>query len=320
MRKIGILTSGGDSPGMNAAIRAAVRSAIYYGMEPYGIYHGYEGLLDGDIKEMKLWSVSDILQKGGTILRTSRSKRFMEPDGQKRACDMLQNFGIDALIVIGGDGSLKGALSLSKLGITTMGIPGTIDNDLAYTDYTIGFDTAVNTVLGAISNIRDTSSSHERTTVIEVMGRHCGDIALYAGLTGGAEYILIPEREIDINELCRKVIQGRKRGKLHSIIIKAEGVDIPSQELADIITERTGLDAKIVVLAYLQRGGSPTARDRMLASRMGYKAVELIKNGSGSKAIGINGSQIVHYGVEEALAMERPYEQDIVELADILSI
>ena len=320
MRRIGILTSGGDSPGMNAAIRAAVRSAIYYEMEIYGIYNGYEGLLNGDIEEMKLWSVSDILQRGGTILRTARSERFTTQEGRKRACDMLENFGLEALIVIGGDGSMRGAFDLSKLGVTVMGIPGTIDNDLGYTDFTIGFDTAVNTVLSAISNVRDTSSSHERTTIVEVMGRHCGDIALCAGLTGGAEYIMVPEEEININDLCRKILQGRKRGKRHSIIIKAEGVETPSQELADIIKERTGLDTKIVVLAYIQRGGYPTARDRMLASMMGHKAVELLKNGSVNRAVGIVGGQIIHYEIEQALQIKRPYEGEMMKLADILSI
>jgi len=233
MRKIGILTSGGDSPGMNAAVRAAVRSAIFYNLEIFGIENGYEGLLNGDIKQMSVSSVSDILHRGGTILRTARSERFMTPEGRDAACGMLKSFGIDVLIVIGGDGSFKGALELSNRGVSVIGIPASIDNDLAYTDFTIGFDTAVNTVLSAISNIRDTSSSHERTTIIEVMGRHCGDIALYAGLAGGAEYIMIPEEEAKVDDLCRKVMQGRERGKLHSIILKAEGVEIPAAELAD---------------------------------------------------------------------------------------
>lgn len=320
MKRIGIITSGGDAPGMNAAIRAAVRSAIFYEMEVYGIERGYEGLMDGDIKQMNVSSVSDILQRGGTILRTARSERFMGSEGQKRACDMLENFEIDSLVVIGGDGSLKGGLDLHKRGVTVMGVPCTIDNDLGYTDFTIGFDTAVNTVLNALSNIRDTSSSHERTTVIEVMGRRCGDIALYAGLTGGAEHIFIPEEEININALCRKVIQGRKRGKLHSIIVKAEGVGMGSQELADVIKERTGLETKIVVLGYIQRGGSPTARDRMLASRMAFKAIELIKDESSSKAIGVTGDKITHYDLEEALQMEREQDMSIMQLADILSI
>jgi len=321
MGKIGILTSGGDAPGMNAAIRAAVRSAIFYEKEIYGIERGYEGLLDGDIKEMKVSSVSDILQRGGTILRTARSERFMSPEGHKRACDMLENFEIDSLVVIGGDGSFNGALDLSKRGVTVMCVPGTIDNDLGYTDFTIGFDTAVNTVLGAISNIRDTSSSHERTTIIEVMGRHCGDIALHAGLGGGAEHILIPEEEDNISALCRKVIQGRKRGKLHSIIVKAEGVKMPSQELADVIKDRTGLDTKIVVLGYIQRGGSPTARDRMLASSLAYKAVELLKDGGReSRAIGVRGGEVIHCDLAEALKTERKIDLGIINMANVLSI
>lgn len=320
MKKIGILTSGGDSPGMNAAIRAAVRGGIYLGLEVYGIDKGYEGLIDGEIEPMSISSVSDILQRGGTILRTARSERFMTPEGQKRAISMLENFGIDSLVIIGGDGSLRGGLDLDRRGITVMGLPGTIDNDLGYTDYTIGFDTSVNTVLSAISNIRDTSSSHERTTVIEVMGRHCGDIALYAGLTGGAETILIPEMPVDINAICKKMIQGRNRGKLHNIIVKAEGIDLSTHELADILKDRTGMETKIVVLGYIQRGGSPTARDRMLASRMAFKAVELLAEGSESRAIGINGSEIVHYPLEDALKMTREYDKDVMKLADILSI
>ena len=320
MGKLAIMTSGGDAPGMNAAVRAAVRTAIYYEMDIYGIERGYEGLIDGDIHEMKVSSVSDILQRGGTILRTARSDRYVTPEGVKRACGMLETFAIDAVVVIGGDGSFTGALKLNDNGFTVMGVPGTIDNDLGYTDFTIGFDTAVNTVLGAISNIRDTSSSHERTTIIEVMGRHCGDIALHAGLTGGAEHILIPEEEDNISALCRKVIQGRKRGKRHSIIIKAEGVEMPSPELAELIKERTGLDTKIVVLGYIQRGGSPTARDRMLASRMGHKAVELIKEGSGSRAIGIRGNEIVHYDIADALQMKREADLGMIRMANILSI
>ncbi len=320
MKTIGVLTSGGDSPGMNAAIRAVVRSAIYHDMKVYGIRRGFEGLMDGDIEEMRVDSVADILQRGGTVLRTARSEKFRSEEGQKRAIDMLENFGIEGLVIIGGDGSLNGGLELSQKGIPVMGLPGTIDNDLGYTDFTIGFDTSINTVLEAISRIRDTSSSHERTTVIEVMGRDCGDIALYAGLTGGAESILIPEVASDINKICKKMIQGRNRGKLHSIIVKAEGVDISSEDLARIIEERTGMDTKIVVLSYTQRGGSPTARDRMLASRMGNKAVELLMEDSNSKAIGISGIEIVAYDLEDALQMTREHDGSIMELVDILSI
>lgn len=320
MKKIGVLTSGGDSPGMNAAIRSVVRGAIYNDMEVFGIERGYEGLIQGEIFELKTASVSDILQRGGTVLRTARSQSFMEPEGFKRALDMLESFEIQGLVVIGGDGSLKGGLALSKAGIPVMGLPGTIDNDLAYTDFTIGFDTSVNTVLSAVGNIRDTSSSHERSTVIEVMGRNCGDIAIYAGLTGGAETILVPEFPTDMNAICRKLVQGRNRGKLHNIIIRAEGVDMSSQELADTIMERTGMETRVVVLGYVQRGGSPTARDRMLASRMGFKAVELLKEDSTSRAIGICGNEIVHYDLEEALQMKKEIDKTYMELADILSI
>ena len=209
---------------------------------------------------------------------------------------------------------------MSNAGIKVMGLPGTIDNDLAYTDFTIGFDTSVNTVLGAISNIRDTSSSHERSTVIEVMGRHCGDIALAAGLTGGAEAVLIPEEPVDINAICRKVIMGKNRGKLHNIIIRAEGVEMTSQELADTITERTGLETKVVILGYIQRGGTPSARDRMLASQLGYKAVELLLADSNSRAVGLRGTEIIHEDLEEALSMTRAANKDMIDLANILSI
>lgn len=321
MKRIAVLTSGGDAPGMNAAIRAVVRGALYHKMEVYGIERGYEGLINGDIKEMTVSSVSDIMQRGGTCLKTARSQRFMTPEGLQRAVGLLDSFEIEGLVVIGGDGSYRGGLELAKAGKTVIGLPGTIDNDLAYTDYTIGFDTAVNTVLSAIGNIRDTSSSHERSTVIEVMGRHCGDIALHAGLTGGAEGILIPEEPIDINMISRALIKGKNRGKMHSIILRAEGVEMSSNELAKVIAERTGMDTKVVVLGYIQRGGSPTARDRMLASRMGYKAVELLlQHDKTSKAVGIKGDHIVHYDLEEALNMARKHDKSLMDLAEILSI
>lgn len=319
MRRIGVLTSGGDAPGMNAAVRAVVRCGLDMGMEVYGIQRGYEGLIDGAIKEMNMSSVGDILHRGGTILRTARSERFKTEEGLNHAINVLEAFGIEGLVVIGGDGSFRGGLELAKRGITVMGLPGTIDNDLGYTDYTIGFDTAVNTVLSSVTNIRDTSSSHERATVIEVMGRHCGDIALYAGLTGGADNILVPEMPFDINRICRKIIQGKNRGKLHDIIIKAEGVQVDTKELAQMIEERTGKETKVVILAYLQRGGSPTAKDRMIASRTASKAVELLYDDESSKAIGICGSEIVAYDLEEALKMKRPFNTDLYHLADVLS-
>ena len=319
MKKIGVLTSGGDSPGMNAAVRAAVRKGLYLGMEVYGIQRGYEGLLDGEIEKLQRHSVGDILQRGGTVLRTARSERFRTDEGQEHAVRMLETFGIEGLVVIGGDGSLAGGLELSKRGIRVMGVPGTIDNDLGYTDYTIGFDTAVNTVLSLISNIRDTSSAHERTTIIEVMGRNCGDIALHAGLGGGADVILVPEVAADLNEVCRKVIRGQQSGKLHSIIVKAEGVGISTQELTELIEDRTGRETRAVVPGYIQRGGTPSARDRMLASLTATKAVELLYDDADSRAVGICGNEIVAYELEKALGMKREFDRRLYELADVLA-
>ena len=319
MKKIAILTSGGDAPGMNAAVRAAVRTGLSMGMEVFGIERGYEGLLDGEIRKMEWHSVGDILQRGGTILRTARSERFREAKWQKHAVDMLQTFGIEGLIVVGGDGSFRGGLELDRLGVTVMGIPGTIDNDLGCTDYTIGFDTAVNTVLSMISNLRDTASAHERTTIVEVMGRHCGDIALHAGLAGGADVILVPEMETDINMVCRRVLRGQQSGKLHSIIMKAEGVDMSVQQLAVIIEERTGREVRSVVPGYIQRGGTPTGRDRMLASVMASKAVKLLYDDERSKAIGIINNEITAVDLADALEMKKEFRQDLYEIAEILS-
>ena len=317
--KIGVLTSGGDAPGMNAAIRAVVRCGIDVGFEVYGIKRGYEGLLDGEIEQMNLSSVGDILHRGGTILKTARSERFSTEEGVKRAKIILDTFGIEALIVIGGDGSMRGALELSKLGVNVMCLPGTIDNDLAYTDYTIGFDTAVNTVLDAISKVRDTSSAHERNTIIEVMGRHCGDIALYAGVGGGAEAVLIPEVEADVNRVCRKILQGAGRGKLNSIIINAEGSGVSSDELAKEIAELTGRETRIVVLSYLQRGGVPTLDDRLLASQSGAKAIELIQSGIKNRAIGTVNGKIQAFEIEGALAEKPEFDHELYELIDVLS-
>ena len=309
--KIGVLTSGGDAPGMNAAIRAVVRCGIDAGFEVYGIKRGYEGLLDGEIEQMNLSSVGDILHRGGTILKTARSERFSTEEGVKRSKVILDTFGIDALIVIGGDGSMRGALELSKLGVNVMCLPGTIDNDLAYTDYTIGFDTAVNTVLDAISKVRDTSSAHERNTIIEVMGRHCGDIALYAGVGGGAEAVLIPEVEADVSRVCRKILQGAGRGKLNSIIINAEGSGVSSDELAKEIAELTGRETRIVVLSTLD--------DRLLASQSGAKAIELIQNGIKNRAIGTVNGKIQAFEIEGALAEKPEFDHELYELIDVLS-
>ena len=319
MKKIGVLTSGGDSPGMNAAIRAVVRCGIDRGMTVYGISRGYEGLIDGDIREMDRASVGGIIHRGGTVLGTAISERFMTAKGQDKAVSVLEAFGIEGLAVIGGNGSLTGALELDKRGIKIMGIPGTIDNDLGYTDYTIGFDTAVNTVLDDISKLRDTSSSHGRTTLVEVMGRNCGDIALRAGLAGGAEFVMIPERDYDIGDVCRKILEGAARGKKHSIIIKAEGSKLSSQEVVDKISEITGKDTRMVVLSYLQRGGSPTSDDRILATMAGAKAAELLYDDADSKAIGIVGNKITVLPLYDALQITRDIDPYMLELIDVLS-
>ncbi|MBQ1396502.1 MAG: 6-phosphofructokinase [Eubacterium sp.] len=319
MKRIGVLTSGGDAPGMNAAIRAVVRCGIDNGMEVYGIRRGYEGLLDGEIEKMERSDVGDILHRGGTILQTARSERFQKKEGQKRAATVLETFGIEGLVVIGGDGSTRGGLDLSRQGIKVMCVPGTIDNDVAYSDFTIGFDTAVNTVLDAVSKIRDTSSAHERTVVIEVMGRHCGDIALYAGLAGGAECALLPEEPFDVNEICRRILEGTNRGKLHSIVINAEGSGIATDKLVKEIEAKTGRETRPVILSYLQRGGTPTMRDRLLATRTAAKAVELLRDDEDSKAIGEIGGQILAFDLEAALKVERDFDREMYDLIGVLA-
>lgn len=319
MKKIGILTSGGDAPGMNAAIRAVTRTAIYHGLEIAGIKRGYQGLIEGDIENMNLSSVGDIIHRGGTVLRTARSKEFMTEKGFEKALGVLNIFGIEGLVVIGGDGSFKGAKELSENGIATIGIPGTIDNDMGYTDYTIGFDTAVNTVVNAISNLRDTSSSHGRANIVEVMGRHCGDIALYSGLAGGAESVIIPEIDFKIDGICKKLIQGRNRGKLHSIIILAEGVGKP-YELAKSITDKTGIETRVSIMGHLQRGGTPTAHDRILASRLGVKSVELLMDGKVGKVVGIKNNKIIDLDINVALGIEKDIDEKLYEITGILSI
>lgn len=321
MKRIAVLTSGGDAPGMNAAIRAVVRYGIYHGMEVYGVKRGYEGLIEGDFERLYRRSVGDILQRGGTILKTARSEKFRTEEGMAEAYANLEKLKIENLVVIGGDGTFTGAKIFSqKFGVNVIGIPGTIDNDLAYTDNTIGFDTAINTVLDGITRIRDTSSSHERVTIIEVMGRSCGDIALYAGVTGGAETVLLPELDNDIDAMCDKVLAGVREGKLHDIIIKAEGVPVDSQELVKILEEKTGRDVKLVVLSYLQRGGSPTFRDRLLATACGARAIELIKQGTNNRVIGDRYGEIFDMDISEALAARRTVSLDVYKGVDILSM
>jgi len=319
MKRIGILTSGGDAPGMNAAIRAVVRVALYNGLEVSGIKRGYQGLIEGDIFDMDVSSVGDIIHRGGTILQTARCMEFMTEEGQQKGLEMLKLFNIDGLVVCGGNGSYNGALKLWEKGFPTIGIPGTIDNDLGYTDYTIGFDTAINTVVNAIGNLRDTSSSHGRANIVEVMGRHCGDIALHAGLAGGAESIMVPEVGFKIDDVCRKLIQGKNRGKLHNIILIAEGIGKP-YEVADMITEKTGMDTRVSVIGHLQRGGIPTAFDRIIASRFGARAVELLMDHVGGRAVGIKGSEIIDVSLEEATKPNDVLDKKMYNLAEMLSI
>ncbi len=319
MRTIGVLTSGGDAPGMNAAIRAVVRMGIANGVRVMGIQRGYNGLINGEIYEMNRSSVSDIIQRGGTILKTARSEEFRTPEGRKKAYNVLRAFGIEGLVVIGGDGSFRGAQLLSKeFNIRSIGIPGTIDNDLAYTDYTIGFDTALNTVLDAINKLRDTSTSHERVSIIEVMGRRCGDIALLSGLAGGAESIIIPEKEFNFDELCETIIEGKVRGKVHNLILLAEGVG-GAEDMAKHIQQVTGIETRATILGHIQRGGSPSAFDRILASRMGGRAVQALLEGRSQRVVGIRNNIIEDFDIDEALNVEKTDITDVYELAKTLS-
>ncbi|MFZ7121699.1 MAG: 6-phosphofructokinase [Eubacteriaceae bacterium] len=319
MKRIGVLTSGGDAPGMNAAIRAIVRTAIYNNVEVYGIKRGYTGLLEGDVEPLNIYSVADIIHRGGTILRSSRSEYFKTDAGQKKGISVLSDFGIESLIVIGGDGSFKGARALSEKGVNTIGIPGTIDNDIGCTEYSIGFDTALNTALDAIGKIRDTTSSHNRVNIVEVMGRDCGEIALFAGLAGGAESIILPEKEYNLDEICEKLLRGKDRGKLHSIIVLSEGVG-NFQDFCNKIEEKTGVATRGTNLGYIQRGGSPTAFDRILASRMGFMSVNLLLENKTSRVIGINNNKYVDMDINEALDIKKGFDIDAYKISDILSI
>jgi 6-phosphofructokinase 1 len=318
METIAVLTSGGDAPGMNAAIRAVVRMAIYKGIKVMGVQRGYAGLINGELFEMDRHSVSDIIHRGGTILRTARSEEFRTEEGRKKAANVLRVFGIDGLVVIGGDGSFKGAQFLSKMGIATVGIPGTIDNDLDYSEYAIGFDTALNTVLDAINKIRDTSSSHERISVIEVMGRNCGDIALYSGIAGGAERVILPEKGYDIDDLCKTIFEGKRRGKMHNLIILAEGVG-KANRLAKQVEEITGVEARATILGHIQRGGSPSAFDRILASRMGVAAVEVLMEGKSGRVIGIREGKIIDEDIDAAFNAPKVFDEELYEISKMLS-
>lgn len=320
MQRIGVLTSGGDSPGMNAAIRAVVRKAIYHGIEVIGIKHGYEGFIEADMAPMNLGSVADIIHRGGTILQTARSEEFMKPGGRARAFENVKRFGLQGLVIIGGDGSFRGGLKFhQEYSLPVACVPGTIDNDIDGTDYSIGFDTAVNNVVDAINKIRDTATSHERTFIIEVMGRNSGYIALSAGLAGGAETIMIPEQPISIDEICKKLNRGHRRGKLHSIIIVAEGA-ASGIEVGRQIKEKTGFDTKVTILGHLQRGGTPTAYDRILASRLGAKAVELLMSGEACRMAGIVSGEIVSVDLDKVIDGKKIVDMDMYRLAGILSI
>ncbi|NLJ97615.1 MAG: 6-phosphofructokinase [Clostridiales bacterium] len=319
IKTIGVLTSGGDAPGMNAAIRAVVRTSLLAGVKVKGIRRGYMGLLEEDIFDMKSKSVSDIIQKGGTILYTARCPEFVIPDHQDRAAEICKKHGIDGLVVIGGDGSFRGAAALAKRGINTVGVPGTIDLDINCTDYTIGFDTAVNTAVETIDRVRDTSTSHERCSIIEVMGRHAGHIALWCGIANGAEEILIAERyDYDEVKIIQKINRRREIGKKHYIIINAEGVG-ESENMAKRIEATTGMETRATIIGHAQRGGSPTARDRVYGSVMGARAVDLLLAGATNRVVAYKDSQFVDFDIEEALAMTKDIDQYMYDLSKRLS-
>lgn len=320
MKKIAILTSGGDAPGMNACIRSVVRNAIYRGMEVMGVKRGYYGLVNNEMEPMNMGSVSDIIQRGGTILYTARCQEFKTEEGIQKAIRNMKENGIEGLVVIGGDGSFRGAKDITeRCGIPTIGIPGTIDNDLAYTDYTLGFDTACNTVVTLINYIRDTMTSHERVSVIEVMGRNCGDIALYSGIAGGAESIVIPEVPMTAQDIVDRIHQSRARGKRSNIIVVAEGVKNFS-ELLEELNQKLGADIRTTVIGHIQRGGSPSMADRILASKFGARAVELLDEGKGGRVVGIVDNHVIDRDIIEAVNMKRPVDMYMYQLAKILAM
>lgn len=319
MKTIGVLTSGGDAPGMNAAVRAVVRSAIAQGMSVKGIRRGYNGLIDGDIIDLDVRSVSDIIHRGGTVLYTARSPRFKEEEGMQAAIATCKKEGIEGIVVIGGDGSYRGARDLSLRGIPCVGLPGTIDNDISSTDYTIGFDTAMNTAMEMVDKLRDTAQSHDRCSVVEVMGRRAGYIALQAGIAVGATAILVPEIETDINDVIAKINMTRQTGKKHFIVIVAEGVG-GVEEIAAEIERQTGIESRTTVLGHVQRGGSPTVRDRVMATQMGYAAVKLLKDGIGNRVICWKDNRIIDLDIFEALNMKKSFDNEMFDVAHIISI
>lgn len=319
-KSIAVLTSGGDAPGMNAAVRAVVRAGINKGMRVYGVYRGYNGLLNGDVQEMNLRSVSDIIGFGGTMLYTARSEEFATPAGIKKAADFCRSIDVSGVVVIGGDGSFKGARALTNAGINCIGIPGTIDNDIACSEYTVGFDTAMNTAIQMVDRIRDTAQSHDRCSIVEVMGRRCGDIALQTGIATGATAILVPEIPYNIErDVIQRIINTQKTGKKHFIIVVAEGVGKVA-ELANYIENRLGIETRATILGHVQRGGSPTLRDRVVASEMGFRAVELLEKNLGNRVVAMKDGKIIDLDINEALDMQRVFDEDLYKIAMTISI
>ena len=319
-KSIAVLTSCGDAPGMNAAVRAVVRAGINKGMRVYGVYRGYNGLLNGDVQEMNLRSVSDIIGFGGTMLYTARSEEFATPAGIKKAADFCRSIDVSGVVVIGGDGSFKGARALTNAGINCIGIPGTIDNDIACSEYTVGFDTAMNTALQMVDRIRDTAQSHDRCSIVEVMGRRCGDIALQTGIATGATAILVPEIPYNIErDVIQRIVNTQKTGKKHFIIVVAEGVGKVA-ELANYIENRLGIETRATILGHVQRGGSPTLRDRVVASEMGFRAVELLEKNLGNRVVAMKDGKIIDLDINEALDMQRVFDEDLYKIAMTISI
>ena len=319
-KAIAVLTSGGDAPGMNAAFRAVVRTGINMGMKVYGVYRGFNGLLNQDVAEMNLRSVSEIIGYGGTKLYTARSEEFKTLEAQQRAAEFCRSLGICGVVVIGGDGSFRGARALTNAGINCIGVPGTIDNDIACSEYTVGFDTAMNTALQMVDRIRDTAQSHDRCSIVEVMGRRCGDIALQTGIATGATAILVPEVKYNIErDVITRIINTQKTGKKHFIVVVAEGVG-GVRDLAKYIEQRLDIEARATILGHVQRGGSPTLRDRVVASQMGYKAVELLKNNIGNRVVVMRGGKITDLDIYEALDMKRVFDTELYKIAMTISI
>lgn len=314
IKRIGVLTSGGDAPGMNAAVRAVVRTAISLGMTVKGVRRGYAGLIEEDIFDMDARSVSDVINRGGTLLYTARCPKFRTEEGVLEAVAACKKHGIEGLVVIGGDGSFRGALELSRHGVPCIGVPGTIDNDIACTEYTIGFDTAMNTAMEMVDKIRDTAQSHDRCSVIEVMGRHAGYIAVQTGIAVGATAIMVPEVPVNIESIIRKINITKNNGKKHFIVIVAEGVG-GVEDIAKQIMAGTGVDSRATVLGHVQRGGNPTLRDRLRATQMGYAAVQLLYQGKGNRVVAYQGSSVVNYDIEEALQMKKEFDQNMLKIA-----